>query len=410
MHHSTENLPTDERGPGIAWLFHLYIFKSLTPSQEQQLQNWVDESEGNKKFFETATNSDIVINGIDFLNTLTDDDKAVKRIMEKVSLLEEKAPSLNQKPHRSIYKRWIGQAAAAVLIILAISFMIYKSEVDSVSPGKSVATLGYSNKMIELDPADNGIIKMKNYFIHNENGCVKYFKYAWAITDSYEDKHMLKTPPGGTYSIMLEDSTRVWLNPSSSISYPSLFAEKERKVSITGEAYFEVMHKALRDGNKKPFIVEVADKGVRIEVLGTHFNVSAYTNQPFVITTLIEGSVKISTTGQMIVLKPGEQAKVRNNNINVTNLGIPGAEATMAWKEGHFDFQKGEVKEILNEIARWYDIEVVYKRNDFPVRHFGGSISRNADLSVVLKALEMNGIKLRFEGRKLIIEDMAQLQ
>jgi ferric-dicitrate binding protein FerR (iron transport regulator) len=194
-------------------------------------------------------------------------------------------------------------------------------------------------------------------------------------------------------SLTLSDGTKAWLNSESSLRYPIAFVGSERNVEITGEAYFEV----AKDPTRK-FVV--AGNGVKTEVLGTHFNVNTYTDENAVKITLLEGAVKISKAGSAEMLKPGQQAQV-TAIIKVVD-GID-TDAVMAWKNGFFHFGNTSIQELMKQLARWYDIDIVYK-GEIPQRAFGGEISREANLSQVLKILNESKVRCRLEGTRLIIE------
>jgi ferric-dicitrate binding protein FerR (iron transport regulator) len=221
--------------------------------------------------------------------------------------------------------------------------------------------------------------------------------------------YTMTVPRGGTYSLLLSDSTRVRLNSSSTIDFPSIFPDHERRVSITGEVFFEVARVFEPTGKNQrkltPFVVEIKNKNVKVEVLGTEFNVNAYSDESSIKTTLMKGSVKISSQGKSTQLKPGQQAVIRNNSIKVTEAGLVDLNAVKAWTEGNFDFGKKDIHVVLREIARWYDMEVEY-RCEVPSRQFGGQVNRNTKLTEVLDALKINGIKCKVEGRKIIVTSL----
>lgn len=199
---------------------------------------------------------------------------------------------------------------------------------------------------------------------------------------------------GGQYKLTLPDGSKVWLNAASSLKYPVVFIGNERKVEITGEAYFEI----AKD-ESKPF--KVLLNNMEIQVLGTHFNVNGYTDEEMIKTTLLEGKVKVLASGQTKYLLPGQQAQLKSSgNIAVTNE--VNLEETVAWKDGNFQFENSDIKAVMRQLARWYDVDVSYKGNIN--KHFIGSISRNVKLSQVLSMLQQTGeIKFKIEGKNLIV-------
>jgi ferric-dicitrate binding protein FerR (iron transport regulator) len=205
----------------------------------------------------------------------------------------------------------------------------------------------------------------------------------------------LSTPRGGQYQLVLPDGSKVWLNASSSIHFPTAFAGHERNVELTGEAYFEIAK-----NKQKPFHVNV--NGMQVEVLGTHFNVNAYGDEGAIKTSLLEGSVKIKKGNISGLLKPGQQGVLKKNS---TDLEIKNADMNeaIAWKNGLFEFDGADIKSIMREIGRWYDVDVVYA-GKVPDRRFEGKISRDAQLSDVLKILALSNVKFSVEGKKIIVQ------
>ena len=204
----------------------------------------------------------------------------------------------------------------------------------------------------------------------------------------------LTTPRGGQYTIILPDGSQVWLNAASSIRYPTFFSDSERRVELTGEAYFEIAHNA-----KKPF--KVTSNGLEVKVLGTHFNINSYKEEKSINTTLIEGSIIVSKGDANVILKSGDQAQIGNSdkitvidNVNVDNI--------LAWKNGYFSFDKSDLKLIGRQISRWYDVDISFE-GESPKRVFSGKINRNSNISDVLKILNECKVNFRFEGRKLIV-------
>lgn len=203
----------------------------------------------------------------------------------------------------------------------------------------------------------------------------------------------IETPVGGQFQLHLPDGTKVWLNASSSLKYPVNFLAKERKVELRGEGYFEV-----EPDKKRPF--KVLSQSQIVEVLGTHFNINTYSDEPSVKTTLVEGSVKISSNHISKILKPGEQSSINLSDMKISTVDV---DQAVAWHNGDFAFEGTELKAIMRQVSRWYDVEVVYDGNIGEVK-FGGSISRSKNISEVLKVLEMTeGVSFRLEGRRVLV-------
>jgi ferric-dicitrate binding protein FerR (iron transport regulator) len=205
----------------------------------------------------------------------------------------------------------------------------------------------------------------------------------------------MTTPKGRQFSLVLPDGTKAWLNAASSLRYPTAFVGRERKVEVTGEVYFEVAK-----NKQMPFKVKV-NENMEVEVLGTHFNINSYSNEASINTTLLEGSVQISNQSQKQILKPGQQARV-NNDQKINIVSDVNLKKVMAWKNGVFDFDDASLQEVMHQLERWYDIEVVYERG-VPDIEFVGTLSRDLSLEDVLKGLKLSEVNFRIEGRKLVI-------
>lgn len=296
---------------------------------------------------------------------------------------------------------WQGMAAIAAIALITFGLWhIYdrfvphaKTEIIAdVLPGGNKATLTLANgEIIDLNGSKNGVVVSGEKISYLDGTNLASDKGKMAL-------QTLTTPNGGQYQIVLEDGTKVWLNAASSLSYPASFSSaNQRKVELVGEAYFEVAH-----DKDKPFIVKSQTQ--TIEVLGTHFNINNYQDEGNTITTLVEGSVKVNTPSQQVILKPNQQSLVKKSNINVQQADL---ETSLAWKNGKIEFKDADIKSIMKQISRWYDIEVEY-RGDIPKRKFDGSISRQSNLSVLLDILSFNEIHFVLEqennsSKKLIV-------
>nr|WP_295930597.1 FecR family protein [uncultured Dyadobacter sp.] len=215
--------------------------------------------------------------------------------------------------------------------------------------------------------------------------------------------NMLKTPLGGQYKIVLPDGSRAWLNAGSSLKYPTAFSGRNRDVEMTGEVYFEI-----EPDKTRPFQVRVTDrkgKDMEITVLGTHFNISSYGDEPTMQTTLLEGSVRVKKDEITKVLTPGQQARVATGE-SVPEIAVKtvDTESVVAWKEGRFEFN-GNIREIMRQISRWYDLDVKYEGN-VERKSFAGTISRKNNVSEVLKMLELTGgIQFRIDDRRITVKN-----
>jgi ferric-dicitrate binding protein FerR (iron transport regulator) len=194
--------------------------------------------------------------------------------------------------------------------------------------------------------------------------------------------------------VTLDDGTKVWLNAASSLHYPVHFASGERKVELDGEAYFEVS-----EDNRRPFKVAVGD--MNIEVLGTHFNVMAYDDEQQTTTTLLEGKVKVSAGTIGKIIKPGQEVQLIKSTDMLT-VKKADTVASISWKNGLFEFDNTDMKSILRELSRWYNVDIVYSVG-VKDRYFTGTAPRSMSLNDMLKGLSSSGIDFRVEGRKIIV-------
>ncbi|MHA4812047.1 FecR family protein [Flavitalea flava] len=310
-------------------------------------------------------------------------------------------------------RRWIA-VAAAIIVILSVggiySILQKRNTINQVAgkeevkfdapPGRNVAVLTLGNgKQIELDSARNGTLeKQGNTRLLKQGGALSYNSAGEAGITGTEASHstynMLTTPRGGQFQLTLADGTKVWLNAASSIRYPVNFDNRVRKVEVRGEVYMEV----AKNPNK-PFLVDAGD-GMEIRVLGTNFNLNSYKEEKFRRTTLLEGSVEIITDKGNKLLKPGEQAQAdKEGSIHVEQVNTA---AVVAWKNGLFNFNKSDIRSMMNQLARWYDIDVQYE-GAMPEYLYGGEMERDLNLSQVVKILETTGIHVKTKNKTLVL-------
>ncbi|HVK49274.1 MAG TPA: FecR domain-containing protein [Pseudobacter sp.] len=271
----------------------------------------------------------------------------------------------------------------------------HRQEQQDAFPGTTKAVLTLSDgRHIMLDSASNGELALEgNTSVINNNGTITYSGKTAPIQiyNTITTARGQQSPP-----LTLSDGTKVWLNALSSIHFPVAFTGDTRLVEITGEAYFEVAGDA-----RKPFLVRVND--MEVNVLGTRFNVNAYPDEAFIGTTLLDGSVRVSVSkknGQELVLSPGSQAQVLGGNIKLAKE--VDLDQVIAWKNGQFNFNQTDLQAVLRQLSRWYDIDMKFE-GEPPVRSFRGKITKDLQLSEVLKVLEEVDVKFRIEGRTLIV-------
>ncbi|MDN5288820.1 MAG: hypothetical protein JWR38_5094 [Mucilaginibacter sp.] len=308
---------------------------------------------------------------------------------------------------------WWWAAAAVVLLAVGLGSLFLNNAPNQlmvnnkprpvksnvIKPGTTTAVLTLANgARIPLDDAANGVVaKAGNTSIKKlKNGLLSYADNgADAGTASNSLKNTITIPRGGLYTVVLPDGTYVWLNSESSLTYPVTFKGAERGVTLKGEAYFEVTK-----NKEKPFIVHIGN--VNVKVLGTHFNVKAYQDDNVIKTTLLEGSVQLSNQASSALLAPGEQGITDQDYDHIT-LKKVNVSQVIAWKSGYFIFKEENIHDIMEQISRWYDVDVEYQGN-MSNKTFGGIYSKNKDINELLKGLELTGlVHFKIEGRRIIV-------
>ena len=285
---------------------------------------------------------------------------------------------------------------------------IKKQDVPAPAVSKAMLTLADGSTII-LDSAGIGsLAKQGNALVSKlANGKIEYNNNPGTVATV--QFNTLTVPKGSKpMQLVLADGSEVWLNVASSITYPTAFTGNERKVEITGEAYFEVTPLNFKEKNRKvPFIVSAAShlgdgKNVEVQVLGTHFNVNAYNDESSLKVTLLEGSVKVAQHGERsIYIKPGQQAELNQQGELGVNKGVD-VDEVMAWKSNWFNFNSLTVNEIMRQIEKWYNVSVTYQ-GKVSNKHFSGIVSRSNQVSDVLKIMEQAGIEFKIEGRNITV-------
>lgn len=273
---------------------------------------------------------------------------------------------------------------------------IHSRPVNDVQPGGNKAILTLANgSTIILDSVANGSLAQqgRTAVLKTANGQLAYTPERTKTTEVLYN--MLTTPKGGQYQLVLPDGSKVWLNAASSIRYPTVFVGRERKVTITGEAYFEIKENAAM-----PFVVATTNKG-EIKVLGTQFNVNAYDDEPVVKTTLLEGSVLVEKDAAKALLRPRQQAQLTKAG-SLSIIKDADIEETVAWKNGKFSCRNMGLEDIMRQVARWYNVEVVYE--DRITEHYTVSVDRSLPVSSLFTSLEQSeGVHFKIEGKKVTV-------
>ncbi len=336
------------------------------------------------------------------------EDKIFERILLNIGVKEQQKSLLI--PKKSISIRTILWAAASLILVLGtVLIWRYNAQLNlqsqqaklhqsvHIKPGgnRAVLTLG-DGSSVELTEAKIGALadQQNVSVVKTAEGELRYKIHARSASADIS-YNKIATPVGGKYSVVLPDGTKAWLNSKSSLRFPTAFKGAERVVQMTGEVYFEV----AKNPNQ-PF--KVQSGGTEIKVLGTHFDVMAYNDEVGQKTTLLEGSIQLSSGNFYQLLKPGQQALVDPSGIKVNhNCDL---EAVMAWRNDLFIFKDMEIKEIARQLSRWYDIQVVFRGTPSKIA-YTGTISKDVELSELLGMLQFTGLKYELNRNQLIIID-----
>jgi ferric-dicitrate binding protein FerR (iron transport regulator) len=405
----------------LHFLFQRYLDQECTPGEEAELMQLLADSSSDEE------REKLISDCFDSLPETyalseADADKVFNQIIDK-PLRKIIIPLYKKKG----VIRWISLAAAVAVILISVTIVLFRNnkpvnEINQVveivkpinkpfykndiKPGgnKAILTLADGTKIVLDDASEGAISRQGNTtIIKLDNGRLAYNAQTVSKMPSKAILYnTLTTPRGGQYCVTLADGTIVWLNASTSMRFPTAFAGSERKVEIKGEAYFEVAKNAAM-----PFIVKAGNE--EIKVLGTHFNVTAYADDKVIKTTLLEGRVEVSlikssktkTTGNLVILQPGQQSQLDlNNDLTVVDADL---EEAIAWKNGYFVFNNENIESIMLKISRWYDIKVDYQVDPLN-RDFTGNISRTENVSEVLNMLEQtDAIHFKIEGKTITV-------
>jgi len=379
----------------ILALLEKYRLGTCTEEELLTLEKWYSDLEDEKKLLPIEDNST----------------EAIQLINDMLFEFKLRTTAIKKPLVKRMWPR--AAAAAMVLLALSVSFYIYKQNnkktntpnidyAKNIKPGgnKAILTLADGSK-ITLDSAANGKLAVQaNVKVSKlANGQLLYSVNAGGNPDEKGSAYnTITTPNGGEYQIVLEDGTKIWLNAASSLRYPLKFSGSKRVVTLTGEAYFEVAKNP-----QMPFSVKTAQQ--EVVVLGTHFNINSYADEPSVKTTLLEGSVKVINNNSSVVIKPGEQTQVvQNLPISIATVDT---RESVAWKNGLFSFKRADIKSVMRQIARWYDVDVAYY-GEIPKTTITGKIHRNVSISQMLESIGYLGPDLKIENRKITIKPETQ--
>jgi transmembrane sensor len=390
-------------------LINKYLSDRATPEEEQELTAWYQAANEQEVQWPVADEAEAA---------------ALKaRLLSNLQAAIHPAANIRSIP---FYRQTRWQVAAVILILISAGAWLWFNRSSNTNPviskttptpvqiipggDKAVLTLSNGRKIV-LDSAGNTTLAQQGNtkVIKLNNGQLAYNTTA-GNAGAAVLYNKISTPKGGQYEVILPDGSHVWLNAASSLRFPTAFISNERNVELTGEAYFEVAKDA-----SKPFKVHFTasldgqGKDGVVEVLGTHFNINAYNDEASIKTTLLEGSVRITPAQSSSlearsskILTPGQQAQLSDNSLSIRVTSDIDTEEVIAWKNGKFQFNQADIKTVMRQIARWYDVEVVYE-GPLSKEKFEGEIPRNSSLTDVFRILELSAVHFKTEGRKVIV-------
>lgn len=401
-------------------LLDSYLNDTITEEELPLLLDYLRQYKNDLELRDTIQKA-LVDNRFEGISDRNKSDIIFQKIMQQVIitetpvlLLDNDADTYNTTHRKKVpLIKWLSAAAVLIIAVTGAYYFLSQKNKDTkivaikkttnviegdVGPGSNKAILKLADgSTVELDAAANGTITTQG------NTSVQKLTSGELAYNTIDQKisiplyNTISTPRGGQYNVTLPDGSKVWLNAESSLYFPTSFSAKERIVTLTGEAYFEIAH------NKDvPFKVHVDD--MDIEVLGTHFNVNNYNNENLSHTTLLEGKVRVyfnenKKTGLQLV--PGQQA-TRKKHTDIFGVEKVDVDAVTAWKNGKFQFNGDDIQSIMRQIERWFDVDVYYA-GKVPDGHYSGTIGRDNNLLKVLKIFEAGDLKFRIEGKKLIV-------
>lgn len=361
-------------------LYKSWAQQPLSAEEQQALASWQAANAHNQEVYTEITSGQWPQKDLPSYYQVNPDEQWA-RVQQKIAA---------QRPVRKIRYNWAIAAAIAALLLSGTTWYWTRhqpvatkpaTQLADIQPGRQGAILTLANgKQVILDSLHNGQVAGTNATLVNGQ-----LNYKAGSNTSY---NIMTTPTGRQFTVVLPDGSKVWLNAQSSLRYPTSFTGAERRVEISGEAYFEIAPDA-----GKPFFVQVPGK-MEVAVLGTSFNINAYNDESAINTTLVDGTVKINNT----LLRPGQTAQL-TTALKIVHADV---EQVTAWKNGVFNFEGATLQEVMRQLARWYDIEVVYEAN-IPEIVFGGKMSRDVSLEGLLRGLEAAGVHFRLAHDRTLV-------
>ncbi|GAA4234637.1 DUF4974 domain-containing protein [Postechiella marina] len=367
---------------------------SITEEEKKELRIWLKNPK-NQKAFNTQVRHAYTLN---LLYNKIDEEEAYNKVFNTIK--QQNKPIL-------LYKRNYIKYAAAIVLFMAVGYFYLNQ--NSLNKGNITISdtnikVGTDKATLTLEDGTNIFLeKDKNYISNNVESNGKALTYKTKNNTKQDIAYnYLTVPRGGQYNVTLADGTKVWLNSESQLKYPVHFIEGQTRQTelVYGEAYFDVSPSTNHNGAK----FKVLTNKQEVEVLGTEFNIKAYKNDNTTYTTLIEGSVAINKANNNKLLTPNQQAIVLNNDetISVSNIDVYNE---ISWKEGVFSFKNKPLKDIMNTLSRWYNIEFIFKNKALENDLFGGVFDKSQNISEVLNMIQNTGnVSFKLEKGKIMIE------
>ena len=416
----------DSSGSRIGELFERFYNKTATEAERQELMSWIGREATDEELSRLVRHSwETLEEGKPFFGR-EKGEAMLAHILPAVQGEETNAVvAVGQDEETNAvvpvvrFVRWyrvVAVAAAVAAVIVGIWLVNPRmarikearrqqvARKDIVPGGDKALLILADGSSVVLDSARAGVIGKQGSTTISKaaggrlvyaagKGGVAVGKDGAAVSSGY---NTIATPRGGQYEVTLADGSKVWLNASSSLRFPAAFSGSSREVELSGEGYFEIA-----SNPSMPFLVRLAND-TRVQVLGTRFDIMAYSDEQVVKATLLQGAVKVSKGGASSVLRPGQQARMPTASSSIQVVDDPDAEAAIAWKNGIFEFNRADIHTIMRQVARWYDVDVRFEGN-LPDREFVGKVSRSANIGQVLRILELSHIHFRIEGRTIVV-------
>ncbi len=378
----------------IAGIISKYVHGDLTLQEQEELENWKSQSPEHSRLFEEFSR-------YEFLERKQVAERLCARERAWQQFCERRRVTLRRKKVRMY---WIRSVAAVLLIGVTVLMFYRRSEspetsfiAQSLTAGESraILTLADGQKINLGKQSADTLLEKDGALLNTSANCIAYNPLTGDRTEIMYN--CLDVPRKGEYMLVLSDGSKVWLNSESQLRYPASFQGKERRVFLKGEAYFEVCR-----NEEMPFIVVTGKSAV--QVLGTSFNIRAYTDEKYSYTTLVDGSVRVSAGTQSMVLEPAEQGRVSvSGSLDKRKVDV---NLYTAWKKGRFVFENQTLEEMMNTLSRWYDVNVFFTTERVKEAMFTGNLKRYDDFDKIVEMLELTGVAhFKIDGNAVVISE-----